>query len=80
MFTDGLNCRPNFSPTCYGKEAIVPPLPTPEPVACDKFERCVDCPYPHHGAVCWNNDGSCLRTEISEIYQKERKKFGREAP
>lgn len=50
---------------------IGPPPPDPAPV-CRKYERCVGCPYPRHGFVCWNRDGSCLRTEMAEIYEKER--------
>ena len=29
--------------------------------------RCVGCPYPGVGFICWSGDGSCLRTEIERV-------------
>ena len=29
--------------------------------------RCVGCPYPGVGFICWSQDGSCLRTDADRI-------------
>jgi len=34
-------------------------LPLPEDTS-----RCVGCPYPGVGFICWDTDGTCLRTEM----------------
>ena len=31
---------------------------------CSMYRQCKGCRYPAHGFVCWNRDGTCLRTEI----------------
>ena len=33
---------------------------------CTAFEKCVGCPYPSHGFVCWGADGECMRTRIKK--------------
>ena len=45
----------------------------PEPVYCRQSERCVGCPYPRHGIVCWHPDGTCLRTRMNKINGSEEK-------
>ena len=45
------------------------PEPSPPPV-CTRFDRCVGCPYPRHGYICWHSDGSCLRTNMERINKK----------
>ena len=42
------------------------PKDPPEPVKCSLFEKCEGCKYPAHGFVCWNQDGSCLRSAVAE--------------
>jgi len=42
-----------YAPSC-------PPEPPEKPI-CTRFGRCVGCPYPSHGFVCWHPDGSCMR-------------------
>lgn len=37
-------------------------LPLPEDTA-----RCVGCPYPSVGFICWSTDGSCMRTDVEKI-------------
>ena len=44
--------------------------PLPEPV-CRHSPDCKDCPYPHHGFLCWGADGTCLRSRMKEINKKE---------
>ena len=41
-----------------------PPLSRPEP--------CGGCPYPGHGFVC-GGGGSCLRTEMARIMERDRR-------
>lgn len=31
---------------------------------CSVYSQCKGCRYPAHGFVCWNRDGTCLRTEM----------------
>jgi hypothetical protein len=42
-------------------------VPLPEDTA-----RCVGCPYPGVGFVCWGTDGSCMRTEVERISRRSR--------
>ncbi len=46
----------------------------PEPVYCRQSERCVGCPYPGHGIVCWHPDGTYLRTDMNKINGLEEEK------
>jgi hypothetical protein len=32
----------------------------------DNLDRCVGCPYPGVGFICWCQDGSCLKTYAEE--------------
>lgn len=48
----------------YSPEAAREPEPPP---VCTRSERCQDCPYPHHGFICWSRDESCMRTEVEKI-------------
>lgn len=29
--------------------------------------RCVGCPYPGVGFICWSQDGSCMRTDVEKF-------------
>lgn len=43
---------------------------------CKHSDRCVGCPYPNHGFMCWGQDGSCMRSvvaRINDIKEKEEK-------
>lgn len=35
-----------------------------EALKCSKYKQCRGCRYPAHVFVCWNRDGTCLRTEM----------------
>lgn len=35
-------------------------------------ERCEGCPYPSDGFICWDTDGSCLRTDMDRISRPRR--------
>lgn len=70
--TDGISDRMYNRAVRFGQTGYVGPPPVSHAPVCRKYERCAGCPYPRHGFVCWNRDGSCLRTEMAEIYEKER--------
>lgn len=36
--------------------------------------RCIGCPYPGVGFICWNTDGSCMRTDVEEISRRSRER------
>lgn len=46
----------------------------PRPVPTGPCERCVGCPYPSHGFVCWGGD-KCIRTEMERIMERARWKL-----
>ena len=35
--------------------------------------RCEDCPYPHVGFTCRDRDGSCLRTDVEQLTERQKK-------
>lgn len=45
----------------------------PEPPVCTRSKRCMGCPYPGHGFICWSSGEQCLRTLTQ---QKERSSDG----
>ena len=45
------------------------PAPSPE---CRLSERCLGCPYPAHGFVCWHDEEHCVRTEMKKIYERSK--------
>lgn len=32
--------------------------------------RCIGCPYPGVGFICWSTDGSCLRTDVEKFSRR----------
>lgn len=43
----------------------------PPKVYHDRSARCLGCPFPKHGLMCWSkDDGSCLRTDMQEMDAK----------
>ncbi len=42
-------------------------LPLPEDTS-----RCVGCPYPGVGFICWSPDGSCMRTDVEKISRRSK--------
>lgn len=34
--------------------------------------RCVGCPYPGVGFICWSTDGSCLKTDLDRMHDKKK--------
>ena len=32
--------------------------------------RCVGCPYPGVGFICWSPDGSCMRTDVEKFSRR----------
>ena len=48
----------------------------PEKPVCDQSDRCVGCPYPGHGFICWGQDGECMRTIMDRKTEKEEKSNG----
>jgi hypothetical protein len=34
--------------------------------------RCVGCPYPGVGFICWSPDGSCMKTDAEKISRRSR--------
>jgi hypothetical protein len=49
----------------YAPETAPPPV-------CTRLERCEGCPYPRHGFICWHSDGSCMKTRMEKINEKEK--------
>ena len=43
-----------------------------EPPVCTEYRRCVGCPYPGHGFVCWNDKDKCIRTEMEKLQGRKR--------
>ena len=44
---------------CAGDTGPPPKYALPLP---ENLDRCVGCPYPGVGFICWSQDGSCMRT------------------
>lgn len=55
-----------------GKGPAGPPaiheLPLPQ-----NLSRCEGCPYPGIGFICWNTDGTCMRTDEEELSRRGRR-------
>ena len=47
--------------------------PESEKIECDRYARCLGCPYPRHGLFCWTDENACLRTEMDAIYARGRR-------
>ena len=35
-----------------------------EIAVCRRSERCIGCPFPATGFICWGNDDDCMKTRI----------------
>ena len=36
--------------------------------------RCESCPYPHVGFTCRDRDGGCLRTDVEQLTERQKKR------
>jgi len=36
--------------------------------------RCENCPYPHVGFTCRDRDGGCLRTDMEQLTERQKKR------
>lgn len=36
--------------------------------------RCVGCPYPGVGFICWSIDGSCMKTDLDRMHSKKKER------
>lgn len=54
-----------------GNGATGPPIKYTVPSPKDP-SRCVGCPYPGVGFICWSQDGSCLRTYAARGGRNDR--------
>ena len=49
--------------------------PIAQKVYHNRSDACEGCPYPRHGFLCHSKgDKSCLRTDMREIAERERRK------
>ena len=63
-------------------------LPRPTPpgkIYSTRSLRCLGCPYPRHGLICWSKSSeNCLRSEMQELdvnwRDKHRHKLAGEPP
>lgn len=51
------------------------PLPkmSNPPAVCTHSSRCIGCPYPGHGFLCWGAADTCLWEEMNKIKRRERR-------
>ena len=50
-----------------------PPKPVTLPLPKD-LSRCEGCPYPGIGFICWNTDGTCMRTDEEELSRRDERR------
>lgn len=43
-----------------------------ETAVCRRSERCVGCPFPATGFICWGNDDDCMKTRIEKFTQEKQ--------
>ena len=54
-----------------GAGATGPPVTYTVPPPKDP-DRCVGCPYPGTGFICWSSDGSCMKTDMEKISRRSK--------
>lgn len=64
----------NREPSFYESMCLTTIPHEPPPGLSGPGDRCVGCPYPAHGFVCWGED-NCLRTEMARIMERDRWKL-----
>lgn len=35
-------------------------------------DRCIGCPYPGVGFICWSSDGFCMRTDVEKFSRRSK--------
>ncbi|ARP50243.1 MULTISPECIES: hypothetical protein [Eubacteriales] len=53
-----------------GTGSAGPPKPVTLPLP-KELSRCKGCPYPGIGFICWNTDGTCIRTDEEEMNRRD---------
>lgn len=56
-----------------GIGAAGPPKPVTLPLP-KELSRCKGCPYPGIGFICWNADGTCMRTDEEELSRRDERR------
>ena len=44
-----------------------------ETAVCRRSERCIGCPFPATGFICWGNDDDCMKTRIEKFKEIEKR-------
>ena len=50
-----------------------PPTQTERKI-CSRSEKCIGCPFPATGFICWGKEDDCLRTRYMKLQNKENQK------
>lgn len=40
------------------------------------FVSCGDCPYAHHGFLCYSKEGDCMKTDLQRMTEKRKLSAG----
>lgn len=62
----------DVNPEERASEGIGPPEKYTVPLLQDSTTRCVGCPYPSVGFICWGPEGSCMKTELDKISRRSK--------
>ena len=36
------------------------------------FASCGDCPYAHHGFICYSKEGDCMKTDLQRMAERKK--------
>ena len=61
------------------KQALDEAFEPENPPVCTRYARCEGCSYPRHGLLCWHSDGTCLRTDMEKIENRNGGGMNRES-
>jgi hypothetical protein len=64
--------------TSEQEKAIVTSATLPEPRTLPlpkDLYRCEGCPYPGVGFICWDSDGTCMRTDEQKFSRRDERRW-----
>lgn len=60
-----------YNKTSQGKDGIDPDVISTVP-SLGGTDRCIGCPYPGIGFICWSQDGSCIKTDMERFSHRRK--------
>lgn len=74
----GVRYKHNKKLACYSSGSLItsPKTEASSSRLRGPFASCGDCPYAHHGFLCYSKEGDCMKTYLQRMTEKRKLAVG----